>query len=130
VPPDYIRIESGFLTEESDWHFLLNVDPFESILQSISSTFYAQFFCTNSHFGSFFYLHVTRENDAQHFTLRRKNAETTVGTKNLRVKCWWNWHLEFVERNEIIAIQISFDHHSFSNWLDLNCYILYHDFNI
>ncbi len=30
-------------------------------------------------FGSFFYLHVTWEND--------------VHMKNSRVKCWWNWHL-------------------------------------
>ncbi len=30
---------------------------------SISSTFYVRIFHTNSRFGSFFYVHVTREND-------------------------------------------------------------------
>jgi hypothetical protein len=38
-------------------------------------------FLYKSLFGSFSYLHVTRE------------SKKDVRTKNLHVKCWWNWHL-------------------------------------
>jgi len=51
-------------------------------LGSISSTFYSQFFCTNVHFGSFYYLRITR-----------KSCRNDVCTKNARVLRWWNCHL-------------------------------------
>jgi hypothetical protein len=39
-------------------------------------------FMSKSLFCSFFYLHVTRE-----------SCRKDVHTKNLCIKCWWNWHL-------------------------------------
>jgi len=52
---------------------------------SISSTFLRTNFLYESHFSSFYYVHETR-----------KSCQNNIRTKNLYVKCWWNWHQETI----------------------------------
>jgi len=63
----------------SQIEIMLICDLHFSLLPSISSTFYVHIFHMNVVLAAF---HV-----------RRKSCRNNVRTKNLHVKCWWNWHL-------------------------------------
>ncbi len=74
---------SIYLFLENCWH---ETGKFSTIQVSISSTFLRTNFLYKRCFSSFFYVHVTRK-------IRRN----VIHTKNLHVKCWWNWRqVEFV----------------------------------
>jgi len=60
----------------------LYVCLFAFLLGSISSTFYAQFFCRYPFTKKLRSQNVTEKSFKKHFC-----------TKNVRVKCWWNWRL-------------------------------------
>jgi hypothetical protein len=52
---------------------------------SISSTLYAQIFCTNVFSAAFLRTYVRTY-------VEKSCQKDDVRTKNSNVKCWWNWH--------------------------------------
>ncbi len=68
------------LTSRLNIRFMMEVKRSSSQVVNFINVLRANF-TYKSLFGSFFYLHVTREK-----LLKRCH------TKNSRIKCWWNWH--------------------------------------
>jgi len=110
----FIWFIAGVCLLSVPWHLLLKIclssssvrqylriDTWETnskfyTLVPISSTFYARIFCSNVISAAYLQFHVCR-----------KSCQNDIGTKNMYIKCWWNWLLiEEQKQKQLVGLKV------------------------